>query len=277
MLSGMTGPAERMRFPFREGEPIVVIEPEGKRHYLQLRPGHKFHHVRTGHLSHDRIIGNAPGVVLMSEAGIPVICARLTFEDFILKRLKRLTSIIHPKDLGTLVVRGDLFPGAQVLEAGIGSGSASIFLLRLLGPEGRLISYEKRPEFIDLALKNIADFHELYGDPGTPHETRLGNVYDGFEAEDLDAVLLDVPEPSRAAPAAWNALRPGGALLCWLPTVTQVYQEVRYLQETPGWELVETRETLERSWEIAENAMRPYHRMVGHTGFLVRARKLTVE
>lgn len=267
-------PATATRTPFAEGEPVMLVEPEGQRHIVQLRAGAKFHHTRTGHLDHDRIIGSPPGSLLPGSLGVPIVCARLTLEDFVLKRLKRRTSIIHPKDLATLVVRGDLFSGARVLEAGIGSGSASIFLLRAIGPGGQLISWERRAEFIELALSNIRDAHRLLGDPGAGHLAVEGDIYAGFEAEDLDLVLLDVPEPGRAQESAWRALRPGGTLLAWLPTVTQVYDTVRLLQEVPGWELIETRETLERSWEVAEHAMRPFHRMVGHTGFLVRARKL---
>lgn len=266
--------SEAVRRPFCEGEPVIVIEPEGKKHFLNLRRGDKFHHIRTGHIGHDLIIGQPPGVLLQSEADKPVICLRLTLEDYILKRLRRRTSIIHPKDLATLLPRGDLFPGGRVVEAGIGSGATSIFLLRYLGQEGTLISYERRPEFIELALENIQDCRRLFGDPGAEHRTIAADICDGIGEEDLDLILLDVPEPHNAADLAHDALRPGGILLCWLPTVTQVYLLVRYLQSETKWAVIETRETLQRNWEIAENAMRPFHRMVGHTGFLIKARKL---
>lgn len=263
-----------IRKPFCEGEPIIVIEPEGKKHFLTLRKGDKFHHIRTGHIRHDQIIGEPPGVLLRSELDKPVICLRLTLEDYILKRLKRRTSIIHPKDLATLLPRGDLFPGARVVEAGIGSGATSIFFLRFLGKGGTLISYERRLEFIDLALENIRDCHSLLGNPGAEHRTIEADICDGIEEEDLDLILLDVPEPHNIVDLAHDSLRPGGILLCWLPTVTQVYLLVRYLQTGDKWAVIETRETLQRNWDVAENAMRPYHRMVGHTGFLIKARKL---
>jgi tRNA (adenine57-N1/adenine58-N1)-methyltransferase len=189
--------------------------------------------------------------------------------------LSRKTSIIHPKDLATLLIRGDLFPGARVLEAGLGSGATSVTLLRYLGSGGQLVSYERREEFVEPALENIAEVHRLYGDPGSSHKVQIRDIYDeGIEEEDFDTVLLDLPEPHRAMETALTALRPGGILLCWLPTVTQVYLLVRSLQEAPHWAVIETRETLERNWQIGENAMRPYHRMVGHTGFWIRARKL---
>jgi tRNA (adenine57-N1/adenine58-N1)-methyltransferase len=196
-------------------------------------------------------------------------------EDYILKGLRRRTSIIHPKDLATLLIRGDIYPGARVLEAGIGSGAASLILLRHLGPTGFLCSYERRLEFQELALQNIEKAHALYGDPGTQHQVVARDIYqDGVDERDLDMILLDLPEPHRATHHALEALRPGGSLLCWLPTVTQVYLLVRQLQNEPDWAVVDTRETLERAWEIGEDAMRPYHRMVGHTGFWIRARKL---
>ena len=163
------------------------------------------------------------------------------------------------------------------MEAGIGSGATSIVLLRHLGPGGQLISYERREEFIEGALQNIRDAHRLLGEPGARHRVVTGNVYDGsFVEGDFDTILLDVPEPHRAEEGAFEALRPGGILLCWLPTVTQVYMLGLELQQKRRWGVVETRETVERPWEVVENAMRPYHRMIGHTGFLIRARKLEV-
>jgi tRNA (adenine57-N1/adenine58-N1)-methyltransferase len=146
--------------------------------------------------------------------------------------------------------------------------------MRFLGAKGTLISYERREEFVATATSNIEEFKNLYGDPGATHKIVLGDVYEAIDEDDLDMVVLDVPEPHRALPSVLKSLRAGGTILCWLPTVTQVYLLVRSLQDNPGWTGIETRETLQRSWDVAENAMRPYHRMVGHTGFLIRARKL---
>jgi len=269
-------PCEAVRRPFQEGEPIIVIEPQGQKHFLTLRSRDKFHHIRMGHISHDEIIGSPPGALLTSEKGQPVVCLRLSFEDYILKRLKRRTSIIHPKDLASLVLRGDIFPGASVLEAGIGSGSVTTMLLRLLGKGGRLISCERRAEFIQPALENVEEARRLFGDTGSVHQVVQGDVYYGISAANLDMVLLDVPEPDLAAPFAWKALRPGGILLSWLPTVNQVYILGRHLQQFEGWGVVEIRELIQRSWDVAENALRPFHKMTAHTGFLVRARKLDI-
>jgi tRNA (adenine57-N1/adenine58-N1)-methyltransferase len=275
MTRATTGLASQ-RKPLQEGELIIVVEPRGKKHFVHLRAGDKFHHSRMGHISHDRIIGQEPGSLLLSDLALPVVCLRLTLEDYILKGLHRRTSIIHPKDLATLLVLGVVFRGARVLEAGIGSGAASLVLLRHLGPGGVLVSYERRQEFLRLSLENISKASALYGDPGADHRVVQRDIYEeGIDESDLDLVLLDVPEPHRATDHALEALRPGGNLLCWLPTVTQVYLLVRQLKDEARWTVVDTRETLEREWEVGENAMRPYHRMVGHTGFWIRARKLT--
>jgi tRNA (adenine57-N1/adenine58-N1)-methyltransferase len=247
-----------VRRPFQEGEPVIVIEPQGHKHFLTLRRKDKFHHMRTGHISHDDIIGCPPGVLMKSELGQPVVCRRLSFEDYILTRLKRRTSIIHPKDLASLVMRGDLFPGAAVLEAGIGSGSVTTMILRMLGKGGRLLSCERRREFIGPALENVEDARRIFGDSGALHLALQGDVYYGIAASDLDLVILDIPEPDVAAPFAWKALRPGGILLAWLPTVNQVYILGRHLQEFEGWGVVEIREIIQRSWDVAENALRPF-------------------
>ena len=120
----------------------------------------------------------------------------------------------------------------------------------------------------------MEEARRLFGDTGSVHQVVQGDVYYGISAADLDLVILDVPEPDLAAPFAWKALRPGGILLSWLPTVNQVYILGRHLQKFEGWGVVEIRELIQRSWDVAENALRPFHKMTAHTGFLVRARKL---
>jgi len=274
--SGTERAQEAVRRPFQEGEPIIIIEPQGQKHFLTLRRNDKFHHTRLGHLAHNNIIGSPPGSLLKSEKGEPAVCLRLSLEDFVLKRLRRRTSIIHPKDLASLVTRGDLFPGASVLEAGLGSESVTTFVLRLLGQHGRLISCERRREFILPALENVEEAKSLFGDTGADHQVLQADVYYGIPATDLDLVILDIPEPDAAAPFAGKALRPGGVLLSWLPTVNQVYILGRHLQDSAGWGVVEIRELIQRSWDVAENSLRPFHKMTAHTGFLVRARKLDI-
>jgi tRNA (adenine57-N1/adenine58-N1)-methyltransferase len=195
-------------------------------------------------------------------------------EEFILKRLKRKTQIIYPKDLGNILIGGNVFPGARVLESGIGSGSATITLLRFLGRKGKLISYEQRPDFIELTRKTIEDFQGLYGKFEATHEIKTRDVYEGIEEEDLDTILLDVPEPERVVDSAAVALRPNGVLLCWLPTALQIHTLVRALKLSKMWAQVETTETIVRPWHVGPKSVRPELQMVAHTGFLTVGRRI---
>lgn len=266
-------PRDLQRQPFRAGEPVLVLDDRGRRYDVVLKPGKVFQTHRIGLLPHDAIIGRPPGARIATDRGVTVVCLRASLEDAVL-HIKRRTQIIFPKDLGLILIRGNLFPGATVVESGIGSGAAAMTLLRFLGPDGHLVSYELREEFARLAGRNLDQAREYWGDSGARHTVRIGNVYDGIEERDVDTVLLDVPEPHRAAPHAAEALRPGGTLLCWLPTAIQVYALVRHLQEDPRWAAVETVELLLRPWDVSENSIRPAHRMVAHTGFLISARRV---
>ena len=265
------------RAPLREGELVLLIGPKNKRHMLQLRPGGLFHHRHTGHVYHDEIVGKPPGCRFLSRQGIPVVCLRPTLERYVLKGLRRRTQVIYPRDSTQILIRGDIYPGARVLEAGLGSGSVALVLLRFLGPEGHLISYERREEFASMAQNSLSEFAGLYGTSGARHTIVLEDVYEGIREQDLDTILLDVPEPERAVESAAAALRPGGSLLCWLPTALQVYRLVRILQRGPEWAHIETTESLVRPWHVSEESIRPVHRMVAHTGFLISARRIYEE
>lgn len=268
---------ELQRAPLRSEELVLMIGPRGRRHLIWLREGGLFHHPHTGHLPHDSIIGRTPGVRFSTEEDVEVVCLRPSLEKYLLRRLRRCTQVIYPKDLGNLLLRGDIYPGARVLEAGLGSGSSAIFLLRFLGPKGQLTSYESREEFAQRAAESIREVQEICGDSGAQHSIAVRDVYKGIDERDLDAVLLDLPEPERALDHVAAALRPGGSLLSWLPTTLQVFGLVRKLQEDPNWAQIETTETLLRSWQVSTSSIRPSHRMVGHTGFLISARRVEVE
>lgn len=265
------------RAPLREGELVLLIGPKNKRHMFQLRPGGLFHHSHTGHVYHDEIVGKPPGCRFLSRRGIPVVCLRPTLERYVLKGLRRRTQVIYPRDSAHILIRGDIYPGARVLEAGLGSGSVALVLLRFLGPQGHLISYERREEFASMAQDTLSEFADRYGASGARHTVVLEDVYEGIREKDLDTILLDVPEPERAIDSAAVALRPGGSLLCWLPTALQVYRLVRKLQRDSDWAHIETTESLVRPWHVSEESIRPVHRMVAHTGFLVSARRIYSE
>ncbi len=267
-------PREIQRHPFREGEPVLIVDDRGRKHVLRLRAGYKTHHGRTGLVHHDWILGRPPGLRLNGPQGEDYICVRPTLEDYVLKVLDRHTQVIYPKDLGSLLTRGNLFSGARALEAGLGSGAAALLFRRFLGSEGELVSYEKREEFADRTSRMLEEFDRLYGHSLATHRIEVRDVYDGIAETDLDAVLLDVPEPHRATFFAAEALRPNGSLLCWLPTVLQVFDLVQHLHAVPVWAEVFVTETLMRPWTVSPQSIRPSQTMVAHTGFLISARRV---
>ena len=266
--------AELQRMPLREGEPVLIIDDRNRQHVLRLQAGYSSHHGRAGLIAHDRIIGCPPGLNCSTEKGRRFTVVRPTLENYLLKVIKRHTQILYPKDLGNIVIQGNLYSSARVLEAGLGSASAALFLLRLLGQEGELISYERNPEFAELARRTLAKFDDYYGSALARHRIVVGDVYEGILEQDLDTILLDVAEPQSAQAAAAQALRPNGTLLCWLPTVMQVFLLVRILQQSTEWAEIQVTETLMRPWRVAPTSIRPAQKMVGHTGFLISARRV---
>ena len=259
--------------PFQPDERVIVVDDKGRTHLLRLQPGLVTHQGRAGWIAHDRVIGRPPGLVIMSSTGLRYLVMRPSLDDYLLRILRRHTQIVYPKDLGTMLVEGNLFPGARILECGMGSAACSLGFLRFLGVEGELISYERREDCARLAQKNIDEFRREHGRLSASHRVEIRDIYEtGIDERGLDLVLLDLPEPQRAVEAAAHALKINGVLLCWLPTVLQVFELVRGLQESPDWARIRTTETLVRSWHVAETSIRPAQRMVGHTGFLISAR-----
>jgi tRNA (adenine57-N1/adenine58-N1)-methyltransferase len=183
--------------------------------------------------------------------------------------MPRIATVIYPKDLGAILTQADIFPGASVLEAGIGSGALTIALARAVGERGSVVSYDVRLDMIERAQKNVGAFL-----PDHSHLTvKLGDVYQGFEEEELDRIVLDLPEPWQVVPHASRALSPGGILMSFLPTVPQVQDVVRVLREQGTFDMIETIEVLVRPWSVIGRSVRPSHRMVGHTGFITTARR----
>ena len=252
--------------PLRAGEPVLLVDHRGRRYLVSLAPGQKFHY-HMGVVEHDDVIGLDPGATLYSSRQGRLRAFRPTLSDYILK-MPRGAQVVYPKDIGPILVRADVFPGARVLEAGVGSGALSLALLRAVGPEGRVVSYEVRADHARTAADNIARF--LGGPPGH-HEIRHGDVgTDVPEQAWFDRLVLDLPEPWATLPAVARALRPGAWWCSYVPTVPQVQRTVEALQHH-GFVRIETVETLERAWNVAGMSVRPEHRMVAHTGFLTTA------
>ncbi|HLI28027.1 MAG TPA: tRNA (adenine-N1)-methyltransferase [Chloroflexota bacterium] len=254
--------------PLAPGETVLLVDRRDKRYVVRLLPG-AVYHFHGGQVPHDALIGAEEGVEVTSSKGYKLVAYRPRLIDHIMQ-MPRHSAIIYPKDLGPILLWADIYPGATVFESGIGSGALTLALLRAVGPTGRVIVYERRADFIAAARANIAAF---YGEPPNllVHQR---DTYEGIAERDLDRVLLDLPEPWLAVPAAAAALRPGGFLCAYTPSTTQVQAVVQALR-AHGFGDIETFETLHRPWHVQGQSVRPAQQMVGHTGFLTFARRLS--
>ena len=253
--------------PFEDGELAVLTDDKGKRYVVTLATGRSLH-THRGSVPHDDILGQPEGVWVASGNGRLFLALRPTLAEYIVD-LPRVTQIIYPKDLGPILQEADIFPGARVLEAGMGSGALTLTLLRAIGEKGRLISYEARQDVVNRALRSIRAVM-----PNTPqHVVRLKDAYEGIEETDLDRIILDLPEPWELVCSAADALLPGGILLCYLPTTIQIHRLGEALLDEPRFDQLRTFEVLQRPWHVDRRSVRPDHRMVAHTGFMTVARR----
>ncbi|HXZ24731.1 MAG TPA: tRNA (adenine-N1)-methyltransferase [Nitrospiria bacterium] len=248
---------------------VHLLSEKGRHYALTLKAGDRFQYSGEW-LSHDSLIGQEEGRWVRLSGGSRMLVLRPTLSDFVMK-MPRGAQILYPKDLASILIKADIFPGARVLEAGIGSGALTLALLRSIGEKGRLFSYELREDFANQALKNIRRY---LGE--TPQLTlHIQDVASGIIERELDRIVLDLPEPWRVVGPALEALRPGGLFLTFLPTVPQVEKLVAALQGSGGFDLIETTENLERPWQIEGRSVRPQLRMVAHSGFLTVARRVS--
>jgi tRNA (adenine57-N1/adenine58-N1)-methyltransferase catalytic subunit len=253
--------------PFRVGEKVLLVDSKDRRYLITLAQGAVFG-THAGSVPHDELIGREEGMVIRTGRGARLQAMRPTLSDFILK-MPRGAQVIYPKDIGPILILADVFPGARVLEAGVGSGALSMALLRAIGPDGRLIGYEIRDDFASRARANV----EIFLGPGQPYDVQIRDVYEGIDETGLDRVILDLPEPWRVVKHAEAALHPGGILVSYLPTINQTAR-LREELAMSSFGMAQTIEVLLRSWHIEGQSVRPDHRMVAHTGFLTSARLL---
>ena len=246
------------------GEQVLLIDTKGRRYLVRLAERGEFHS-HAGVLPHERVIGQPEGSRVATTRGQRFRVFRPTLSDFVLS-MPRGAQVIYPKDLGPLLMLADITPGARVLESGVGSGALSMTMLRA----GAVITgYELREDFAGRARNNVEAF--LGPDVLDRYRVQVRDAYDGIDERDLDRVMLDLPEPWNVVPHAEGALRPGGILVSYTPSVAQVMQLRSTLADGP-WAEVSTTEVLNRTWHVEGAAVRPDHRMVAHTGFLTRAR-----
>ncbi len=253
--------------PLRDSETVVFIDRKDREYLVRLERSRAIS-IRGGAISAADLISKDEGTVVRSSLNEAFLVLRPTLPQLI-PNLPRQAQVIYPKDLGPIMIWADLFSGARVIEAGVGAGALTLALLRVIGTAGHLFSYELREDFADMARKNVA----AYLGSAPQWTLKVADVATVAET-DIDRMILDLPEPWKAIEIAWKALRPGGVLLCYLPTVLQVKSLVDGLRDDKRFACIETMETLMRFWHIKGLSARPQHRMVAHTGFLVTARRL---
>lgn len=270
------GQAPRMRamHTFQSGQRVHLVDKKGRQYALTLKAGDRFQH--SGEIiPHDDLIGRPDGTAVRLSGGKTMIALSPTLAEYTLK-MPRGAQVLYPKDIAMILMWADVYPGASVFEAGVGSAALTLGLLRAVGERGRVVSYEKREDFARTAMKNIdrflgpvANFHLVQRDA---HEG-IGWEVDGMPHV-FDRVILDLPEPWNVVPHVPAALRSGGIYLSFVPTVPQVVQTVETLQRTRAFGLIETFETLVRHWNIDGRSVRPDLRMIAHSGFITVARRM---
>jgi tRNA (adenine57-N1/adenine58-N1)-methyltransferase catalytic subunit len=267
---------------FAPGDQVQLTDEKGRSHRLVLAPGRTFH-THRGSIAHDELIGVDEGSVVRASGGTSYIALRPLLADYTVS-MSRGATVVYPKDAAQIVGLADIFPGARVLEAGAGSGALSCWLLRAIGEDGQLVSYERRDDFAAVAQANVEGY---FGGPhkawrlivgGLPRDDQLARD-DPDEvphpaAADFDRMVLDLLAPWEhvAGAAAW--LVPGGLICCYVATTTQLSRAVEALRGQGGFTEPTAWESMQRGWHVDGLAVRPEHRMVGHTGFLVTARRL---
>ena len=258
-----------MRPEFNYNDRVQLTDAKGKLHTITLKEGGEWH-THKGWLIHDQIVGMPQGSVVETTAGLKFLAFKPLLGDYVLS-MPRGATIVYPKDAALIVGFADIAPGLRVLEAGVGSGALTISLLRAVGPAGAVDSYERRAEFAEIATKNVHNYFD-----GVPENwtLSLGSVQDKSSEVKYDRIVLDMLAPWECVELADNVLHPGGVLLAYVATTTQLSAMAEAIKETGRFTEPESNESLVRQWHHEGLAVRPVHRMIGHTGFLIQARRL---
>jgi tRNA (adenine57-N1/adenine58-N1)-methyltransferase catalytic subunit len=259
--------------PFRAGDRVQLTGPKGRLNTITLEAGQRYG-THRGDLMHDDIIGKPEGSVILNQFGVEYLAFRPLLSDFVLS-MPRGAAIIYPKDSAQIVTMGDIFPGARVVEAGVGSGGLSMYLLRAIGPDGSLDSFERRQEFADIARANVATNLGIVPENWNIH---IGDLQDQLPIQKqegtVDRIVLDMLAPWECIEECATALVPGGLIIGYVATVTQLSRFTEGLRDSGHFAEPEAWESMVRGWHLQGLAVRPEHRMIGHTGFLVTARRL---
>ncbi|WP_249521897.1 MULTISPECIES: tRNA (adenine-N1)-methyltransferase [Microbacterium] len=268
-----TTSAPRPSGPFREGDRVQLTGPKGRLHTVTLREDGELH-THHGVLRHRDLIGLPDGSVVANSSGHEYLALRPLLRDFAMS-MPRGAAIVYPKDAAQIVMQADIFPGATVVEAGVGSGALSLSLLRAVGSTGRLLSFERREDFAEVAQANVETF---FGERPDSWRVVVGDLVAALPEEvepgTVDRVVLDMLAPWECIEAVAEALTPGGVVLCYIATATQLSRVAEFIRGTGLFTDPEASETMVRGWHVEGLAVRPDHRMVAHTGFLLTARRL---
>jgi tRNA (adenine57-N1/adenine58-N1)-methyltransferase len=258
------------RGPFEPGDQVQLTDDKGRRHRLVLAPGQSFH-THRGAVAHDDLIGRDDGSVVRASGGTAYVALRPLLADYTVS-MARGAAVVYPKDAAQIVGLADIFPGARVLEAGAGSGALSCWLLRAVGEAGLVVSFERRADFAAVARRNVEAY---FGGPHPAWRLVIGDFPASPAGQaDADRVVLDLLAPWDQVASAAHCLMPGGLICCYVATTTQLSRVVEALRGHGGFDEPAAWEALQRGWHVEGLAVRPDHRMVGHTGFLVTARRL---
>jgi tRNA (adenine57-N1/adenine58-N1)-methyltransferase len=256
--------------PFAVGDRVQLTDAKGRHYTMLLSAGGEFH-THRGAIAHDAVIGLPEGSVVKSANGDPFLVLRPLLVDYVMS-MPRGAQLIYPKDAAQIVLEGDIFPGARVLEAGAGSGALTCSLLRAVGPDGRVISYDVRADHAEHARRNVETY---FGCAPANWQLIISDVADAdLAAGSVDRVVLDMLAPWDVLDTVSRVLVAGGVLIVYLATVTQLSKTVEALRDQQCWTEPRAWETLQRGWNVVGLAVRPQHNMRGHTGFLVSARRL---
>jgi tRNA (adenine57-N1/adenine58-N1)-methyltransferase catalytic subunit len=259
------------RGPLTAGERVRLTDPKGRRHSVLLADGATFF-THKGSIEHDAMIGQPDGIVVTSSGGVEYLVMRPLLADVVVS-MPRGAAVVYPKDAAQIITLADIFPGARVVEAGAGSGALACALLRAVGVDGLVSSYERREDFADIARTNVRSF---FGGEHPAWRLTVADLCDGAAeaARSVDRVVLDMLAPWECVPAVAEALAPGGVVCAYVATTTQLSRFVETVRAHGGFTEPESWESLVRGWHVEGLAVRPQHKMNGHTGFLVTARKL---
>ncbi len=254
---------------FQAGDRIQLTDPKGKLYSFTITPGKEWH-THKGWITHDDLIGLPEGSVVSTTAGLKFTAFIPLLADYVLS-MPRGATIVYPKDAAMIIGVADIYPGARVLEAGVGSGALTLSLLRAVGSTGSVHSVERRQDFADNASANIENY---FGQRPSHWRLDVGSVQDQDFTQEYDRVILDMLAPWECIEMAAKVLRPGGVFLAYVATTTQLSATAEALKEDGHFTEPESSETIVRGWHHEGLAVRPQQRMIGHTGFLIYSRRM---